>query len=100
MAVIRLSAAELSGAPSAPVSEYAQFIAGLSACEGGRATVAAEGVSRQTIKARLTAVATDIGAEIEFHRTSKDEVIFEVVSAATSARPRRRRRRSASEAGV
>lgn len=97
MALTKLSAQQLSfGAPTAPVSEYAQFLAGLDVGEGGRTTVEAEGVSRQTIKARLAVAAGEVGAGIKFHRAPKNEVIFEVTGAATMTPVRRRRRRSAS----
>lgn len=100
MALTKLSAGQLSfGAPTAPVSEYAQFLTGLDVGEGGRGTVETEGVSRQSIKARLKAAAQDVGAEIKFHRTGNDEVIFEVTSTATlTPNGRRRWRRSASAA--
>lgn len=95
MALIKLSAEQLSlGASTAPVSEYAVFLAGLDVGEGGRTTVEAERVSRQTIKARLTAAAKEVGAEIKFHRTGKHEVIFEVTSASTLTPTGRRRRRT------
>lgn len=99
MALIRLSAAELLATPSAPVNEYARFIAGLDVGEGGKAMVKAEGVSRQSVKTRLKAAATDVGAEIKFHRTASDEVIFEVTGAATRTPTGRRRwRRSTAKA--
>ena len=92
MALIKLSATELSlGAPAKPASAYAQFLAGLKAGEGGRTTTEAEGVSRQSIKARLTVAAADVGATIKFHRCPESEVIFEVTSPA-QVKPGRRQR--------
>lgn len=91
MSLQKLTRAQLAGAGDAGVYlPYCQFLAGLSAGDGGRATVADEGVSRQTIKARLNAAAAASDMEIKFHRSGKDEVIFEVVNA--PERPRRGRR--------
>lgn len=104
MAFTKLTAEQLSApapAPAPPLSEYAQFLIGLAVGEGGRGTVETEGVSRQSIKARLKAAAKDVGAEITFHRSGNDEVIFEVTSAATltpTGRRRGQRKTSAPEA--
>jgi hypothetical protein len=78
----KLTRDQLSGAGDAGIYlPYRQFLAKLAVGEGGRTTVEDEGVSRQTIKARLTAAAEAADMKIKFHRTSGDEVIFEVVSA-------------------
>jgi len=99
MAFTKLSAAQLSsGAPATPASAYARFLAGLEAGEGGRATTKAEGVSRQTIKNRLTAAAAEVGATIKFHRCPENEVIFEVTSPAQVKPAGRHRRRAAGTA--
>jgi len=62
--------------------EYVRFIRKLEPGEGGRATIGTEGVSRQTIKARLKKAAKEAGAEIKFHRCPADEVKFEVLTRA------------------
>jgi len=79
VAFTKLSAEQLSsGAPTKPASRYAQFLARREVGEGGKTTVKAEGVSRQTIKNRLTRAAQETGTTIKFHRSPEDEVIFEV----------------------
>ncbi len=91
MPLQKLTRDQLSGSGDTRVYlPYRRFLAGLSAGDGGRTTVADEGVSRQTIKARLKTAAEASNMEIKFHRAAKDEVIFEVVSA--PERPRRGRR--------
>lgn len=69
-----------SGGTSRKRSPYVFFVGGLRVGEGGRASVAEEGVSRQQIKNRLRSAADDVGVEIKFMRSSPDEVVFRVVS--------------------
>ena len=64
---------------SSTSQEYARFIRNLKPGEGGRTTTIAEGVSRQTIKARLKKAAQESGISIKFHRCPPDEVKFEVL---------------------
>lgn len=84
----KLTAAELkasSGSSSRTRSPYVLFMGGLRVGEGGRATVAEEGVSRIQIKNRLKAAAKDVGLNIAFVRSSPEEVVFRVVSRGTTA---------------
>jgi len=91
MSFQKLTREQLTGGAGARVyPPYRQFLAGLQTGEGGRGTTEAEGVSRHTIKARLTAAAPVLGMEIKFRRSPANEVVFEVVSA--PERPRRGRR--------
>ena len=65
----------------APNPEYVQFLQSNKPGVVGRATVASENVSKQSIKNRLTRASKATGVPIKFHRTSDpDEVIFEIVS--------------------
>jgi len=91
MPLQKLTRDQLSGSGETNVYlPYRRFLSGLSVGAGGRATVEDEGVSQQTIKARLKTAAAASNMEIKFHRASKGEVIFEVTSA--PERPRRGRR--------
>lgn len=57
---------------------YAEFLSSLRVGQGGRVTVADEGVTRQTVKNRLTKTAEALGVEISFRRSAKEIVVFEV----------------------
>ena len=63
--------------------EYVSFLASTTPGDGGRAMVAAEGTTRQTVKNRLTAAANAAGVSIKFHTSGPDEVIFEVTEGVT-----------------
>jgi hypothetical protein len=77
--------------------EYVSFFRSLQPGTGGKAIVADEGVSRQTVKKRLDAAAREAGATITYHSSSAAEVVFEVVDEGTE-RPRRGRpRKTATE---
>jgi hypothetical protein len=78
-------------------TESIQFLKTLSIGEGGKAVVATEGVSRQSVKNRLNAAAKATGVSITYHRTGAEEVVFEVVEAGSA--PRRRGRKPKAEAG-
>jgi hypothetical protein len=60
------------------VPAYVEFFATTRVGEGGRAKVAEEGVSRQTLKKRLKTAAGEAGRSIEFRPSAKEEVVFEV----------------------
>jgi hypothetical protein len=62
--------------------EYVRFLRGLKPGEGGETTVEEEGVSRQTIKARLNKAAGELGVGIKFHRSPANQVIFEITDGA------------------
>ncbi len=80
MPLQKLSRAELMGdSRSAGANiDYVKFLRGLKPGEGGQTTVEEEGVSRQTIKARLKKAADESGKGIKFHRSDSNKVIFEV----------------------
>ena len=73
------------------------FLKGLRVGEGGKAVVAEEGVSRQSVKNRLLVAADVLGKAIVFRRSDTALVVFEVVEGTTS--PRRSRRSSKADAG-
>jgi len=86
MPFAKLTAAQLKAPSSAAGrsrSPYTMFLGGLRVGEGGRATVAEEGVSRIQIKNRLKAAAKDVGLNIAFVRSAPEEVVFHVVSRKT-----------------
>jgi hypothetical protein len=58
--------------------EYVEFFKTIRIGEGGRAKVAEEGVSRQTLKKRLEIAAGEAGRRISFRRSGAEEVVFEV----------------------
>jgi hypothetical protein len=70
----KLSAAELEAIP-----EYVKVLKSLKVGEGAKTTVQSEGVSKVTIKNRLTRAAEVAGVEIEFPRSDADTVIVKVV---------------------
>jgi hypothetical protein len=70
----KLSAAELEAIP-----EYVKVLKSLKVGEGAKTTVQSEGVSKVTIKNRLTKAAEAAGVEIEFPRSDADTVIVKVV---------------------
>ena len=70
----KLSAAELEAIP-----EYVKVLKSLKVGEGAKTTVQSEGVSKVTIKNRLTKAAEAAGVEIEFPRADADTVIVKVV---------------------
>jgi hypothetical protein len=55
-----------------------EFFATTRVGEGGRANVAEEGVSRQTLKKRLKTAAGEAGRSVKFRASPKEEVVFEV----------------------
>lgn len=81
MALEKLTKQDLMGnhRPSGATNDYAKFLRNLKPGEGGRTTVAKEGVSRQTIKARIKKAAEVAGTSIKFRRAPVDTVIFEVI---------------------
>lgn len=84
----KLTAADLSASTdgaSRSRSPYTLFMGGLRVGEGGRTTVAEEGISRAQIKNRLKASAKDVGVKIAFLRTEPEEVVFKVVARASIA---------------
>lgn len=60
--------------------EYVAFLRSLRLGQGGRATVEAEGITRQGIKLRLKRAAEEAGVTIEFLRSPASEVRFQVVT--------------------
>ena len=64
---------------SALYPEYAAFLSGLKAGEGGTADVKQAGVSRQSVKNRLNKASDSLGLKLKFHRSGQDALIFEVV---------------------
>ena len=83
MPLEKLTAAELDGRPSGRAKpEYVRFLSGLRVGQGGRAVVADEGVSRQSVKNRLKFAAEAAGVEIKFQRSSPNDVVFAVVGRA------------------
>lgn len=80
MAIKKLTAAQVDARRTGTANEeYVEFLKKLKAGEGGEATVAHEGVSRQTIKNRLNKAAAVAGVKIKYFRSSPDQVVFEVV---------------------
>lgn len=69
--------------------EYIRFLQALKPGEGGKAVVADEGVSRQSVKNRLGVAAKAVGVGLKYHRSGDEEVIFEVVDPGDA--PKRRR---------
>lgn len=63
---------------------YAGFFSSIRVGQGGSATVAEEGISRQGLKLRITAAATAAGITIQFLRSGPDEVKFKVVGRSSS----------------
>ena len=92
MPIQKLSRQELSSRPSGRGgnTEYIHFIGSLKIGEGGKAVVAEEGVSRQSVKKHLTDAAQASGVAIKFVPSSSEEVWFQVVEAGAE-RPRRGR---------
>lgn len=70
-----LSADELAARP-----EYVLFLKGRAVGEGGMASVADEGVGKQSLKGRLLLAAKAAGVTITFKRSGADTVVFEVVA--------------------
>jgi hypothetical protein len=82
MPLEKLSRQQLKQERSASANpEYVAFLSSLKPGEGGRTTEHEEGVSRQTIKTRLKRAAQELGVGIRFHRSSADDVVFEIESA-------------------
>ncbi len=80
MPLEKLSKAQLEGRTGRGAnSEYVGFLKGLKVGDGGRAVVAQERATRQTVKNRLNAAATEAGVKIKFLRSSPEEVVFKVV---------------------
>lgn len=71
----KLTAAQLAARP-----DYVQFFQRLAVGEGGMASVAEEGVGRQSLKGRLAAAASAAGVQLKFNRSGEGTVVFEVVS--------------------
>ncbi len=85
MLIQKLSKQELkrlSRSGSSGYHPYTDFIAGLRVGEGGRLAVAEEGVSRFSIKQRLTKSAAVAGVTIKFYRSPEDTVVFQVTERA------------------
>lgn len=72
--ITKLSAAQLAARP-----EYVKLMQSLATGEGGMATIADEGVGKQSLKNRLSAAAQAAGVTIRFHRSDETTVVFEVV---------------------
>jgi hypothetical protein len=79
----KLTAEELS----AYGSEYANFLRTLKPGEGARASVSKEGVTKITLKKRLSNAADIAGVDIKFLRSSKDLVVLQVVGTKPGAQP-------------
>lgn len=60
-------------------AEYVRFLRTLKPGDGGRATVAQENATRQTIKNRLKKASDEAGVKIKFRRSPNDTVEFEVM---------------------
>lgn len=60
-------------------TEYVNFMKGSKTGDGGRAIVAQERATRQTVKNRLNAAAAEAGVKIKFLRSKPEEVIFKIV---------------------
>ncbi|MFN2116039.1 MAG: hypothetical protein ACK2T6_10005 [Anaerolineae bacterium] len=81
MPLQKLTASQLVNKAAAPANpEYVAFLRSLKPGEGGRTTVEAEGVGRQTIKTRLGKAADYAGVTIKFVRSPSDQVVFQVVA--------------------
>lgn len=81
MPLEKLTKAELAKQSSVGANaEYVHFLQSLKPGEGGRTTVEAEGVSRQTIKSRLKKAADYLGVKIRFVRSDPDQVVFQLLS--------------------
>lgn len=52
--------------------------------EDGKANVADEGVSRQSVKNRLASAAKAVRVSIKYHRSGAEDAIFEVVEAGSA----------------
>lgn len=80
MALKKLTPKELEQKKAAGTAnaDYVAFLQGLKAGEGAEASVADEGVSKQTIKNRIKKAADYLGLEVSFVRSGKDIVVFEV----------------------
>ena len=68
----------LASRGSAGYQPYTEFIADLRVGQGGRITVAEEGVARNSVKQRLTMSAAAAGVTIKFLRSSEETVVFQV----------------------
>jgi len=79
--------------------EYVTFLQGLKTGEGGKAVVADEGVSRQSVKNRLNSAAKVVGVTLKFHRSAEEEVVFEVVDPSMMSTSRRGRPRKDAAGG-
>jgi hypothetical protein len=82
MPLEKLTADQLSGdrrRRRAGNREYIAFLRSLRIGQGGRATVEAEGITRQGIKVRLKTAAQEAGVVIQFIPSSANEVLFQVV---------------------
>jgi len=60
--------------------EYIAFLRSLRIGQGGRATVEAEGITRQGIKLRLKRAAQEAGVTLKFLPSPANEVLFQVVA--------------------
>jgi len=58
--------------------EYVDFLQSLRVGEGGKSTVAQEGVGKVSIKQRLDRAAEVVGVEIRYIRSSNDTVVFQL----------------------
>ena len=77
MALQKLSARDLAEPKVAKkTSEYHDFLKKTRVGSGGKESVSASGVSRQSIKNRLNKAASDTGVKIKFLRSGPDEVKF------------------------
>jgi hypothetical protein len=82
MPLEKLSATQLQQVPASSRSsnEYVPFMQALTVGQGGRATVADEGVSREQVKNRLRSAAKAAGITIAFVPSNKETVVFKVTS--------------------
>lgn len=79
MALEKLSPEQLAGGQAIVANpQYLDFLKSCRVGEGGRAIVADEGVGRPTLKRRISQAAAAANISIKFHRSSPEELVFEV----------------------
>ncbi len=80
MAIQKMTKAELGRYRSTGgYSPYVSVLRDLKVGEGGRATIAQEKCTKQTIKNRLNKSAESLGLKIKYRRSTAEDVVFEIV---------------------
>ena len=93
MPITILSAQELAlrRARAGAHAEYVDALTSMQVGQGAEVDVAAEGVSRQMVKNRLSKAAESLGVSIKYLRSDSNTVVFELLGA-PEEKPRRRGR--------